>query len=103
MLIKRQKAARQFPSRYWRQVQIDYDDPRHKVPFSAGDFPLSTASNRLPAAGGLADMMISRLVIFFPYNSSLLSSSGRSVAPVSATPAKTPLERDQDRISADIF
>src|ERR1019366_5082680 len=46
---------------------------------------------------------ISRLVSLLPYNSSLASLSGRKVAPCKAIPAKSPLARDQESISAVIW
>src|SRR5258707_3448 len=78
-------------------------------------WPANTPSCRLPSAStpahvyllvlpvaGTSRVTIARLVMDSPYRSLFESSSGRSVAPSSEIPAKTPRARDQLRISACI-
>src|SRR5437867_2300084 len=66
---------------------------------------LSSASLRTFAPLGVlrSPIRISRLFSLLPYSAAFSSWSGRRVAPFRATPAKSPLLRDQARISADIL
>src|SRR5436190_19089793 len=71
--------------------------------FLDGEILVSVPTNSLALAGtGCLPVSTASVLVPLPYRCSFASSSSRRVEPCNEIPPKTPLERDQDRISAVI-
>src|SRR5215469_13288352 len=68
---------------------------------SRGEYLSSAATSGRAAAGAFRlDIKMSELFNTSPYSSLFVSLSFRTTAPLSATPANRPFDRDQERMSA---